>query len=687
MKAADALLRAGLLSKEQHDAVATLVAGSAARSEDVLVDGGYLGEAELLKSLSSLYRVHFVSTEKLAKADIPRATLQMIPRRVAEMFSVFPVLFDAEHSVLTVVTPDPDNADMLREIQLLAGASEVKAFVSRPAAVAAAIRKYHLSEPGAFSRLAAAPPAPSFDMNVLMPDGSLRTPTKEESKPLAFPSPRMELPPSSRTRSEPIAPSARPRSESIAPPPRPRSEPAPQMPPSVPPPTKTSPTPEQKLAIAEATQIELLAVMVGLLENARAELRGHSALVSRIVRRVAERMTLPREVTVQLVIAGFIHDLGKMGERHLTTLSASELEPFKKAAQRAVDVPLHLLEAARLAQPIRESVLHMYERFDGRGFPNGLVGKDIPLGARLIAVADTYSDLVQNPKNPFGRVLSPPEALAAIVKYRGTIFDPELVEITRAVLLGEDVRAKLLATRQSILLVDAEAEETMVLELRLLEQGFEVRIARSIKAARELLESQAATFDMVLSDLDLPDGDGLNFLAEARLTAWGHDLLWIVHTRRKGHKEAQRAFELGAIDFVQKPVPAEILVAKIRAQLGHWKGKRGGGVSGSLREMGMGDVVQILYNAQKTGKLGITTARERGEIHFHEGAVVHAAMTPMVRGAGMMELIGAPAFHAMLKQQDGDFAFDPSFEPKQRSISEGTESLLLEGMRRIDEGL
>ena len=51
------------------------------------------GEADLLKALSGIYRTHFVSTEKLSKADIPRATVQMIPRRVAETLGVFPVLF------------------------------------------------------------------------------------------------------------------------------------------------------------------------------------------------------------------------------------------------------------------------------------------------------------------------------------------------------------------------------------------------------------------------------------------------------------------------------------------------------------------------------------------------------------------------------------------------------------------
>ena len=124
----------------------------------MLIDNDIMSEADLLKALSGIYRTHFVSTEKLSKADIPRATVQMIPRRVAETLGVFPVLFDRQTSVLSVVTPDPDNAEMLREIKLVSGAKDVKAFVARPAAVAAAIRKHHGGDVRAFERSRARKP-------------------------------------------------------------------------------------------------------------------------------------------------------------------------------------------------------------------------------------------------------------------------------------------------------------------------------------------------------------------------------------------------------------------------------------------------------------------------------------------------------------------------------------------------
>ena len=88
-----------------------------------MIDNDIMSEADLLRALASIYRTNYLSTEKLAKADIPRATVQMIPRRVAETLGVFPVLFDRQKNVLSVVTADPDNVEVLRDIKLVSGAT------------------------------------------------------------------------------------------------------------------------------------------------------------------------------------------------------------------------------------------------------------------------------------------------------------------------------------------------------------------------------------------------------------------------------------------------------------------------------------------------------------------------------------------------------------------------------------
>ena len=138
-------------------------------------------------------------------------------------------------------------------------------------------------------------------------------------------------------------------------------------------------------------------------------------------------------------------------------------------------------------------------------------------------------------------------------------------------------------------------------------------------------------------------------------------------------------FELGASDFLVKPASPELVVAKVGQLLpGGTKRPRVGGFGGSLKDMGLPDVVQALSNGRKTGRLQIVSGGTVGEIHFLEGAVADASY-----GARARE----DAIYAMLALKDGDFMLDPSFRPASRRMQGSIEALLLEGMRRMDEGL
>jgi len=737
-------LRAQVLARPQFERVVALVHQLDERAEDVIIENDVLTEADLLKALSAIYRTHFVSTEKLSKAEIPRATVQMIPRRVAETLGVFPVLFDRQTAVLSVVTADPDNAEMLRDVKLVSGASEVKAFVTRPAAIMAAIRKHHGGDARAFEALERV--GLSYDWGqTVETDGRVvvgrdtvrrQLGSDPDVQAAPHPAPPPAAPPAAPPKPPPV-PAARPKpppeEEPVLEPPRRRgnakratiSAPPPPAPIHAPEPVGPKPArgrtaplprdddddlvtlssipstsvqqqPQQRGAarsgtmppssavasqqiLQHETTVELLTVMVSLLENNRQELRGHSSQVARLLRRVAERMNLDRAETYAIIVAGLVHDIGRMGQFHLTSLNCSEYEGHRVAAQKAYDTPLRLLESVRLTAATKNAVFHMYERFDGKGFPDKLVGKEIPLGARLLAVADTYADLTQNPRNPFRKVLGPAEAMNVLIQHKGTIFDPGTIDLFKSIVLGEDMKAKLLASRYRVLLVDGDPEESTVLELRMVEQGFDVKTARSVEVARKLVTAEGAEFDLVVCEVELPDTDGLAFLSEARKAAWGRDLPWVVHTQKQGRTEANRAFELGAMDFVVKPVQADVLVAKLKAMLDQWStGRSSKGVSGSLREMGLPDIVQVLFHGRKTGKLAVRSSGKAGEIHFLEGNIANAILG---------DVSGTNAFYAMLKFAEGDFALDPSFTPKDRVINEPAEALLLEGMRRMDEGL
>ena len=639
----DVLIEDGLLKPEQLEAVYTQTHKTGERVEEVLLEQGLIGEAELLKSLAARYKAYFITSEKLAKVEVVRALLDMVPLKFAEKVAICPLMFDASSHALSVVTADPDNLEALREVQLASGAREVKAVLARPAAVKALLAKAYGGDIHAFALLDRQAHVQFqamlnvYERNLVTDDAMNASVMRDEAK--------------SRGRERLLSEKEIVRGG--------------------------GPAAGGGSGVSSASFVELLNVLVSLIENARPDLRGHSAQVARLVRRMAEKMGLEAAGTAALVAAAYVHDLGKMVQYHLTALNCAEYDGHRVAAQKYSGIPARLLEPVSLAPETTSAVDHMYERYDGRGFPGGLAGKDIPLGARVLAICDTYADLTQNPRNPFRKTLSPQEASAALSQHRGTVFDPNLVDLFHHTAAGEDLKARLLADRQQALLVDVDPEETTVLELRMIEQGFVVKTARSVEQALKIL-AEGET-DLVVGEVDLGSSDGLALLAEARRQPWGKDLPWVIYTLRQERAVAQRAFELGVLDYVNKPANADVLVAKLKAMLAQRATSRSSrGVSGSLVEMGLPDMVQVLFHGRKSGSLRIRAREGRGEIHFQEGNVVNALWN---------EMRGEEAFYAMLTLRDGDFSLDPAFKADSRVIHQSAEALLLEGMRRLDEGV
>jgi response regulator RpfG family c-di-GMP phosphodiesterase len=658
---AEGLLADGRITREQYEAATAQQKRSGERIEEVLIEIEAVAEQDLLKYLASLHRTRFVSTERLSKADIDRATLDKVPKKLAERLNIVPVLFDAGTNTLSVVTADPHNFDALDQVQKGARVREVKPLVARPAAVLAAVAKLYRNEPFAFA--------------------ALESKGKKESGRFEFASPSSFV--SSGQSFRPVrAPTERP---SLG------SSPAPGKKAVAQPKRISMPNmslPQESWGTSDF-YIETLNVLITLLENSREELRGHSAQVARLTRKMGERIGLAPAELNAIVVAAYLHDLGKMSTYHLTALNVSQYEEPRLAAEKSYATPSRLMSSAKLAPATISAIEGMYERWDGKGLPNQAEAKEISLGARLLAITDTYLDLTENPRNPFQKTLAAGEACEVLGKYKGSVFDPHLVDLFRTTVTGENLRARILSDRHVALLVDPDPEETTVLELRMIQEGFEVRIARTLVLAREILEKGG--IELVVSEIDLapPSGskvgptggesDGLSLLVEARRSPWGTDLPWLILSRRQGREEAQRAFELGVVDYVIKPAVTEVLVAKLKKELEKRAATASAarGVSGSLAEMALPDLVQILWHGRKSGALRIRRGADSGEVHFVDGMVVNSMWG---------KLRGEEAFYAMLRISDGEFALDPNFRAPEVVISASPEALLLEGMRRLDEG-
>lgn len=669
MKLLDRLRDEQRISAAAYESIYHRAKRSGESVQELIIDTGAMSEHDLLKAIAHVYQTRFVSTERLAKAGIDRQTLQMVPRRVCERYQCCPVVFDQKTQSLAIVVADLDE-DVPKHVQVVTTVRDVKAYIARPAAIAAAIKKYYGGDPMAFSGLIAE------SRSGLPPPLDQRPDTMELAGGLGEPG----------FQAPPARPAARPRpvpvrAISALPPPPART---PQRAPSVADMGRFEPSADAKgsLGTFEAapdygTYLETVKVLVTLVDQTRGELRGHSAHVASVCAKILQRVSVQEAEKNAILVAAHLHDIGKTTTAyHLTALNVSRFDGHRIQAEKSFDAPTKLMGAARLSDVTVQTLDALYERWDGLGFPKKLENKFIPMGARILAMAETYCDLTTNAKNPYRRVLTPREAVEVIRQLAGQLFDPALVDPLRLA-VGADRHTMNQGVRARILLVDTDADWKMMLEMRFSEQGYEVTTAASRPEAEGRLRSER--FDVLVTEVDLDGGDGFGLVAVARNDERNAGMATIFLTRRADREAVARGLDLGAADYMTKPVAPEVVVMKtgqvFEALL---RKKNGGGLSGALKDMSLAEVVQILGQGRKTGGLRITSQQKVGEVFFLEGLIAHATY---------QTTRGEEAFYQLMTLTDGDFRFTPDVKSGERSIQAQTETLLLEAMRRLDEGI
>ena len=155
---------------------------------------------------------------------------------------------------------------------------------------------------------------------------------------------------------------------------------------------------------------------------------GHSRRVAEKSVEIARAMKVARDQIRHIELGALFHDIGKIGIRDEVLnkpgrLTDSEYEHMKEHPLVAEQI-LSPIEELR---PIVDIVKHEHERWDGKGYPTGLKGTDIPLGSRLIAIADAWDSMVYD--RVYRKALPHDVALAEIEKHSGTQFDPECVRV------------------------------------------------------------------------------------------------------------------------------------------------------------------------------------------------------------------------------------------------------------------
>jgi putative nucleotidyltransferase with HDIG domain len=190
----------------------------------------------------------------------------------------------------------------------------------------------------------------------------------------------------------------------------------------------------------KSSYVSSVRALVQAIEEKDTYTRGHSERVSTIAVEVARTLGMTETEVKYLRFGSILHDVGKIGipesiVRSPKSLTQAEFKIIK----------MHPLKGVEILHPISFIKTHMYlirshhERWDGKGYPDGLVGDDIPVGAQIVAVADAFDAMTSS--RPYRKGMPPRQAAKEILKNIGTQFSKQIAEAFIHVFEGENGKA------------------------------------------------------------------------------------------------------------------------------------------------------------------------------------------------------------------------------------------------------
>lgn len=180
----------------------------------------------------------------------------------------------------------------------------------------------------------------------------------------------------------------------------------------------------------KVNNIELLTVLLDALDLKDTYTLRHSENVAYLSLKLAKKMNLSNSLYNGIYIGGLLHDIGKIGipEQILMKpgiLTYDEYNLIKNHPTIGYELIKHVSEFQESS--VLDIVLFHHERYDGNGYPKGLKGTQIPLVARIVAIADAFDAMTS--KRIYKHELELEQALSEIIKNKGTQFDPEIVDV------------------------------------------------------------------------------------------------------------------------------------------------------------------------------------------------------------------------------------------------------------------
>jgi response regulator RpfG family c-di-GMP phosphodiesterase len=183
---------------------------------------------------------------------------------------------------------------------------------------------------------------------------------------------------------------------------------------------------KEQTDIINLMYVRSIDAMIKALEAKDFYTRGHSQRVTLYSMAIAKEMGMTGQELEDLHRASVLHDLGKIGVRE-----AVLNKPGRLSEKEFAEIVLHPETAVRILEPIPfflpllPAILHHHERFDGKGYPSRLIGRNIPLASRIMTIADTFDAMTST--RAYRKALPVAYAIAEVRRCSGTQFDPDIV--------------------------------------------------------------------------------------------------------------------------------------------------------------------------------------------------------------------------------------------------------------------
>ena len=289
-----------------------------------------------------------------------------------------------------------------------------------------------------------------------------------------------------------------------------------------------------------------------LSEIRRGSSLGHSIRVGNYTREIAYRLGLDEDFQIGAYYAGKLHDIGM-----ITVSENLENKQGKLTDEEYEKVKLHTIAGYFLVKEMTEypllidTVRWHHEKYDGSGYPNGLKGENIPLVARIVAVANAYDAMTSN--RPYRKKMTQKQVIDQLESNSGTQFDPKIVDIMLEMInedTGYEMQEVVKNSENSILVVDDDVVVHDIVENALMDDSYSVTCASSGQEAIELMKLEE--FSICLLDIQMPGMSGFDVLDWINRNKKNVQIIFL--TEDKNIETIRMVQGKGAVDYVTKPI-------------------------------------------------------------------------------------------------------------------------------------